>query len=545
MKKLLVLIPIVLLCSLALAEEFEIDVPCIETIDCIDFCDQNDLLGDCYCEEELCFIADDVDVETDEDLFDEDNETEEDAAEDVISNETSSISTSALLQDIENLQFQLATLSEQIRDIETSVGSLETNFFPLQQQLDVLQGEVQELQQKVSKLNKDTRQQANTISVGLAGLQDDLTLTQGDVDVLEEEVSREQAYRRFIVWMILIAIMMAVGLGIVYYVRRRKSGDFDPKMLQYITRQIQKGKKYDVIKAGLLRAGWSEKVIFAAYKYTTQQNYQRYLSHKKPSKQPEREPSKQTSMQASGQSAKPVTDKKKLPHHLSQHSKKILIIAIIAVVALAGALLLLKATTGKAIFYQQLVDGDVNGTTGEVTYDISCTPPHILTPSGDGCCVDENDNGLCDYLERREVEEIDEEGTCTDNAQCGPGGQCIDGKCDTVLNLYNGESCERSCNYYIVNVSTSDDEEYLVGPGKGSYTAVGALEWKALAAPDFCQGKNPIVPFAITKKSPSGVLQDSIITLQKGQASSVITHPNIPSVSFKLKLENFYYRCEG
>ena len=80
-------------------------------------------------------------------------------------------------------------------------------------------------------------------------------------------------------------------------------------------------------------------------------------------------------------------------------------------------------------------------------------------------------------------------------------------------------------------------------PKRGSYTAAGALEWKIMDAPEHCNGEPTIIPVSIIKKSPGKILSEQVITLHKGQASPVLTHPTLPDFSFSLKIEEVNELC--
>ena len=66
-----------------------------------------------------------------------------------------------------------------------------------------------------------------------------------------------------------------------------------------------------------------------------------------------------------------------------------------------------------------------------------------------------------------------------------------------------------------VKVETSDGETYDLTLGQGSYTAAGALEWKLMKTPDYCQGEDPLVAVNIIKKTTGKVVGEQVLTLHK------------------------------
>lgn len=131
---------------------------------------------------------------------------------------------------------------------------------------------------------------------------------------------------------------------------------------------------------------------------------------------------------------------------------------------------------------------------------------------------------------------------CTDNSDCAEGEDCIDFSCGTIAELYKTD-CETKCNFNEITVSTSDDEEYVLKPGEGSYSYAGALEWKVVSVPDYCAGVDVIVPIRLIKKANSVIVGEEVITLREGDTSGVITHPTIERVSFKTTLEDIEEDC--
>jgi len=142
------------------------------------------------------------------------------------------------------------------------------------------------------------------------------------------------------------------------------------------------------------------------------------------------------------------------------------------------------------------------------------------------------------------VEEVKEivDLTCKSNSDCAQGEQCIDGSCGTIAELYETD-CESKCNFKEVKIKTTDGDEFTLSRGQGSYTAAGALEWKLLSGPDYCPGDDIVVPIKLIKKSTGKVLSEEVITVKVGEQSSLVNHPTIKKVSFKLTVESVNEEC--
>lgn len=131
---------------------------------------------------------------------------------------------------------------------------------------------------------------------------------------------------------------------------------------------------------------------------------------------------------------------------------------------------------------------------------------------------------------------------CEYNSDCQEGLLCINKECKTLASFYKTD-CTNKCSITAVKVKTSDGEEYDLSLGQGSYTAAGALEWKLLKTPDYCQGENPLVAVDIIKKTTGKVVGEQVLTLHKGDTSEVVTHPTVKSVKFTATLADVTEKC--
>ncbi|MDO8511392.1 MAG: hypothetical protein Q7S55_04465 [Nanoarchaeota archaeon] len=132
--------------------------------------------------------------------------------------------------------------------------------------------------------------------------------------------------------------------------------------------------------------------------------------------------------------------------------------------------------------------------------------------------------------------------SCQYNSDCKDNLLCIDGSCKTLASLYKTD-CDNKCTITAVSVKTSDGEKYDLGLGQGSYTAAGALEWKLLKTPDYCQGENPLVAVNLIKKTTGKVVGEQILTLHEGDTSEEVTHPTVKSVKFTATLAGVTENC--
>lgn len=141
-----------------------------------------------------------------------------------------------------------------------------------------------------------------------------------------------------------------------------------------------------------------------------------------------------------------------------------------------------------------------------------------------------------------EIPIVEEAKTCEYNTDCAENLLCINKECKTLASLYETD-CEQKCTITSVKVKTSDDEEYDLGLGQGSYTAAGALEWKLLKTPDYCPGSDPLVAIEVIKKTTGKIVGEQVLTLHKGDTSEEITHPTVKRVKFTAQLEEVTESC--
>lgn len=503
---LLIVILILLLSAITFAD-FDTGYSCADTggeppeYDCQELSDfLEDYSGNYYCEEVSgnCFL------EEEESLVDEaenTSETEENLT---------------LEQNLLYLQDSLTLLQSDLASANSNIGLLSKDIPGIKQELAMIQSSVNNIKSQISSVEN----QQNSISVGLAGLQQNLDSTQTTLEAVEDSLEERKGFTRFMTILILVLVVIGVAAAVIFYTTAGKP-KISQEIVNYITSRIKSGSKYPQIKNELLRAGWSEEDIDWAYKETAKRNYEKF-------KGPARAQRGRAQPKGPG---------------FAQDHRKMIVITGVSLLLLVGVLLVLRGvSTGQAISFQKLVGGEKEGTAGKITYEVECTPPHIVTPDGDACCLDANQNGACDNAEARNITQT--QGQCIDNAQCNFGEYCINSQCASLSSLYQGKGdCSKLCNYYTTDILTSDEESYKIKPKKGSYTSAGALEWKVLGMPDHCKGEQAIIPVNIIKKKTGSILNEKVILLHQGETSPVQTHPEIPSMAFTLKVDKVYEVC--
>lgn len=505
---------ILLLTTLSLATEVDTGIECIEDLECEEQVGNG---AEVYCD--LLFTGNCIRVIED---YEEsiNTSTATDSNQTVAVASTVTTTTTPSTTQIDSLNTQIAVLETKLAQIETEIANLESQQRNLVSKQNQQESSIQTISAQSSQVKTELEGNLNNVATGLAGLQNDLNSTQSELETIEGEVAKERAFTKFLTYIFFILLAIAAALAVYYFINKQKPKvKVNQKVKDYITSHIKEGKKFPHIKESLLNAGWAEEDINSAYKETLKHNYKNYLQQKI------------SSNETSGSNS---------------NRTKIIAIVTISLLLLIGVLLMLSGTVGQAINIQRLVGGSANGTAGEVTYDLECTPPHIFTPEGDSCCLDENDNQKCDYIEEREgtLAAAGSEGQCNDNLQCAQGEWCLNGQCDSLSSIYQGKGdCSKMCNYYALKVKTSDGETYSVRPKRGSYTGAGALEWKIMEAPDHCKGEAAIVPITIKLKRPGETIAEEIITLSRSKTSKVLTHPDVPRLAFTLTLEEIYEQC--
>ncbi|MFH1276213.1 MAG: hypothetical protein ABIH82_03805 [Candidatus Woesearchaeota archaeon] len=501
-----------LLFSLALAVDTNMGDPCSVDDDCIYLCQVVlELDSDCYCNQGFCFLRSTTASSnggttnaTSGTNTTGGTITSSSATVD-LTNYVTKVSLDQVKSDLSLIQQKVSSLESDLMSLQSSVSGVNNNLQTIQQATDGLS-----LQQ--NEIKEELGLQVQAVATGLAGLQNTIEKTKTDVSSLEGTVAEKPSMLKIIGYVVAILILIATIIGIFYYIEKMKHPgvNFGDAVVNYVDKHIKAGRKFHHIKEDLLKAGWQHEDIKKAYHTVAKQNYNSYL--------------KGNSKVA-----------------LNQDKIKIAVIAVISIFLISGVVFLLSSSAGQAIYLQKGVLD-----TGEVINSIECTPPHILTPGNDACCLDENANGICDITDERQLEIGKATGqSCTDNLQCNDGKLCINSKCGALEDLYKGSPiCDKTCNFYSTKVLTSDGETYYLQPGKGSYTSAGALEWKLLQMPKHCNGEDVIVPVKLVKKNQGKVIGEEVITLHQGETSRKITHSQIPSVKFSLTLDEVYEVCE-
>jgi hypothetical protein len=405
--------------------------------------------------------------------------------------------------------------SPKLQEISNKVSQLENQHQQLSSKLDSLVVQVEQIK----------KQELPKFNTGLASLQQEVQNTSEQVSNLQQDVSQKSS--RWPLYVLIFLIIIGAFGAIIYFLRPNfnfittAQKEVPDEIHQYITQNIKKGKKFPQIRQELLKAGWKDEEIKWAYKESTRKNYLNFM-HKK------------------------NVSQTKSPTSLDQNKAKILTIVGITLFILIIALFALSKSSGFAIYTQKLISGSTNNSVGEVSYGLECTSPHILNPQQTSCCLDLNNNNICDFIDAQNKVSILSVGDkCVDNRQCGEN-LCINRICQPLTSIHQKplSSCSKVCNFYSLDLSTSDKELYTLRPKQGSYTGAGSLEWTVLSTPNYCIEETPVILIQLTKKNPGKILNTEIITLREGETSKAIKHPFVKSLAFSITMVEIYQVCE-
>lgn len=482
-----VALTLLLISSLSLAD-IDTGIVCATDEDC-------EIYNGYYCNEDTltCFEP-------------QEEETAEETTTTTVTTETTEATTD------ETQDAKITDLETEVDEVKTTLASLSSNLQQLEIQVNNVKSQLSQILRNVNDVKTSTSQipelsqQTNTVSSGLASLQEELETTQGEIDSIEENLEKEKSYTGYLTYFFILVVIIA---GALIFFLGRKRPKVNKEVVGFITGHLKQGKKFEHIKSKLAKAGWKDHEISAAYQHTVNQNYRQYKQQG--AKTPKR-----------GKSPAAV-DK-----------QKVIVTTVFAIILVFAVLLILRGTVGKAFFVERYI----NTSSGEIFDFIQCTPPQILNPDGDACCTDADNNTLCDILEREVAELV---GECSDNLQCETSEYCIDGACNSLSSIYEGSAvCDRSCSSYSISLA-ANGESYNLGPGRGSYTCVGALEWKIMEAPTHCNGEQAVVPIKVIYKEPGRVLGEEVFTL-RARENTIIEHPTL-SCSLDLTVSNVYETC--
>ncbi len=253
------------------------------------------------------------------------------------------------------LNSRTAVLETEVSNLKEKITGLETTSTQINQQLSELSNKIGntdtsiqiiESQQKQTKEELD--KELKSVSTGMAGLQTNLDTTKSELGNVEKDLAKQQTLTKVLTFIFFILLAIAVALGVVYYINGKKENglQLNQEIIHYITSHIKQGKKYPVIKAHLIKAGWQEKDIDWAYKETMKHNYKNYLQGRVTPGvmlQPKQKQAQNKAHKVQNNILKNVG-----PDH-----KKIFSILIVSALLIVGSLLLFKGvTTGKAIHFQ-------------------------------------------------------------------------------------------------------------------------------------------------------------------------------------------------
>ena len=245
---------------------------------------------------------------------------------------------------------RLTTLEEQVVDLQNQItqnsdqlAQIENSQIQTTTQLSQVESSVQIVNQQHSELRDNVKGQINSLSTGMAGLQEGLDATKNNLNLVQKELSKEQKITKILTYIFFILLAIAVTLVVLYYLNRKSNSqkEIDPQIIEYISKHIKNGKKYPQIKENLLKAGWSQTDIDWAYKETLKHNYKRY----KQTQSPQQEAAFQTNSSSFSSSPTPAAA-------TSFDKRKALFIIFIGLFIIGGGYLIVKGVgTGQAIHF--------------------------------------------------------------------------------------------------------------------------------------------------------------------------------------------------
>ncbi len=223
-----------------------------------------------------------------------------------------------LKKTIDSLQTQSVTADEKIATLESSIVLVQQQLTELTTSLNTVSTQLAEQTQSKEALQKDV----TSVATGLAGLQTDVGSAKKDLKTVESDVASIQTFKLIVTIVGLLLISAGILLGLQFYLKTKKA---DPRLVQYVLKQAQQGKRFAQVQPVLLKAGWTDDDIKEAY----------------------REAMKKGSLGASGTAG---------PGGFApsgMDSKKVIFLAGFALFFVIGIILVLKGvTTGHAIFFK-------------------------------------------------------------------------------------------------------------------------------------------------------------------------------------------------
>lgn len=241
------------------------------------------------------------------------------------------------------LKSDLSTLQKKVDeqgDKVSTIATLNQKLTSMEDFLDKLNLDVQAVGYQQSESKEELSIGLNTVSTGLAMMQENLTATQSQLAEVEKEVSEKGSILNLLIYFVIAIIAAGIAIGTIYYLHSKGTSgegeqELTPQVHAYLTKLIRQGKKFPQIKEELLRSGWPEKEIHWAYQATIKHNYRRFAGAEKSS------------------SAEATSAKESSSNASTSNTQKIIALVVVCVLIVGGAILLMRGvTTGKAIFFQ-------------------------------------------------------------------------------------------------------------------------------------------------------------------------------------------------
>ncbi len=223
-----------------------------------------------------------------------------------------------LKESVDLIQTQSGTVDERVTALESSLVLVQQQLTELSTSINSLSAQFSEQAQTKEALQKDV----TTVATGLAGLQTDVGSAQKDLKTVESDVASIQTFKLIVTIVGLILISAGILLGLQFYLKTKKA---DPRLVQYVLKQAQQGKRFAQVQPVLSKAGWSDDDIKEAYREAMKKS----------------SPNGPATAGLSGVSPS------------GMDSKKVIFLAGFALFFVIGIILVLKGvTTGHAIFFK-------------------------------------------------------------------------------------------------------------------------------------------------------------------------------------------------
>lgn len=342
----------------AVAEPIDLEDPCVVDEDC-GLCDETECY---YCNQETgtCFYDDsNVTGQITTGNQAKTNTTNQTTGDGVSKKELEEVKEGVTALEA-TLEEKTSSIEEKTLSLEEQVSGLEASHAALEQKVTGLNTEVQNLKVQQNQDQQAVNTKINTISTGMASLQKDVKNTSSALTVVQKDLDKEESFTSVVKYTFFLLLLLGVAVAGMRYMNKQQKGspsegsegrNVEQQIVEYITKHIKLGKKFEHIKANLLKAGWLAEDIEWAYKQTMKQNYQNYLQ-------------KQGGSSAGASVARREMRESMPTSGTGPANKKVVMMVGFSILLILGVFLLIKGvTTGQAIHFvtQDQLDSAVKG----------------------------------------------------------------------------------------------------------------------------------------------------------------------------------------